>query len=364
LPIKAAASGASLGCRAQFADIWGGSPPALFPPPPQDVSPPLSTVRLAQQKSLLPARRGSSADSQASIESSIDGEDSKINISDILDFLDRHGLYIAPLDRQENVFLHHFTSCLRKPAGRADAAGSQRCSFEYSAPCRHVVTHLLSGLELHSGVRYNSSLMATQQTVWEKSNSIDTYAALDDHTLDHYLVLHRRAMVAAAKKVYRGTALTKEGDVAITILPPLLAEVCRRSWDRLVIAVTFNIATVNDAQPPLVRLPPGMHYPEGADNSTLRRVLGHLRAMHSRGIQMSAGFRQHVQTAPCPSDSESDCEVLYDAPSSAGSDSDMSYDVSPQQPRVLPGRQRRRPRAAYAGADEDQEGKPTPMTPQ
>eukprot|EP00966_Prymnesium_polylepis_P030819 717274-Prymnesium_polylepis.1 len=52
---------------------------------------------------------------------------------------------------------------------------------------------------------------------------------------------------------------------------------------------------------------------------------------------MSAGFRQHVQTAPCPSDSESDSEVLCDAPSSAGSDSDLSYDVSPQQPRVLPG---------------------------
>eukprot|EP00965_Chrysotila_dentata_P176943 5843727-Pleurochrysis_carterae.AAC.1 len=65
--------------------------------------------------------------------------------------------------------------------------------------------------------------------------------------------------------------------VVVTALPPLIIEVCSRSYGRQVLEVTFNLQTLDDLD--AQRLPPAFPYATGKDHAFRQLALRHIRAM-------------------------------------------------------------------------------------
>ena len=290
----------------------------------------------------------------------------------------KHRLYFAPMSRQENIWWRHFLSCIRLPRGGLSGEGSQQCLFEYSVPSEEVLAVIMKGTDHHPKQRWNGTCTPPG---WEPSPSIDTYAALTQHDVDHYLQLHRRH-VSAKKWLFRGSLLTKASkshascSIVITVLPPLLIEVCKRSFDRQEVVTTFNLSVLNDAW--RLKMPPKFEYPLGFDLTVISRVMGHLDKFVMMGGPVSQAFRNRLEGFPVVlSASEEDTEsseaeslgwdlaAEVEAVSLGYSSSESSIAVSPQPLRAaglprtsrLTGEERVQ---AYTGADSESEAESHP----
>eukprot|EP00965_Chrysotila_dentata_P032642 1087498-Pleurochrysis_carterae.AAC.1 len=94
----------------------------------------------------------------------------------------------------------------------------------------------------------------------------------DKDALAEYLSFEKRA-VAAHLAVFGCTkgVVKREMEVMVvcSVIPPLIVEVCRRSHERIVLAVTCNLLTFNDHDS--IDLPPLFEYAEG-ERASFRRM--------------------------------------------------------------------------------------------
>eukprot|EP00965_Chrysotila_dentata_P173403 5724642-Pleurochrysis_carterae.AAC.1 len=106
--------------------------------------------------------------------------------------------------------------------------------------------------------------------------------------LAEYLSFEKRA-VAAQLAVFgctKGVVKREMGvKVVCSVIPPLIVEVCRRSHESIVLAVTCNLMTFNDHDS--IDLPPLFEYAEGERASFKRMVLQHLEGMVNSNFRLS-----------------------------------------------------------------------------
>ena len=204
--------------------------------------------------------------------------------------------------KQQFCFWDHVMSCMKMPRGGVTGSGSMHCAFEFVAANEEVVKHLMEDLPVQEHSRFNLTVAAPH---WEASPSISTYHALDSRLLDSYFHLHRR-LTAAGSRAYSGSLLASPPDgyaspvCILTACPPLLVEFCRQKHGKLVLAVSFNLAVVNDAG--LTTTPASLRYATGMDEVIKLRSLNNLKKLHSRGTAMSMGLHNmavgHQSSAP------------------------------------------------------------------
>ena len=202
----------------------------------------------------------------------------------------RMGLFLGDMRVQEYKWWMHFGACLRMPRGGVNSTGSQECTFEYSVPGARVMEHLAEGLPL-------KERMVWDRGSWTPSKTIDTYYALEVKEVDKYLRLHRRPCLKHLGDVFfRGSRLiTPPGYsksslkcVMLSVIPPLLMEVCHRSGNRVEVVVTFKLFVFNDLN--AFTMPPLFVYATGMDTIFKLRALAHLKELHALGASMTAAF--------------------------------------------------------------------------
>ena len=71
--------------------------------------------------------------------------------------------------------------------------------------------------------------------------------------------------------------------------PPFLVELCHRKHNKLVLAVSFNVAVYNDLA--LLTLPPNIRFVVGQDIFQESRIKNHLKKMLAKNQKMSTAFR-------------------------------------------------------------------------
>jgi len=210
------------------------------------------------------------------------------------EFARRSSLSLVSLQDNRNQFWDHVLSCIKMPRGGLDGGGSQHCSFEFVAASEGVVQFIMEDLKVVQNQRYNMSLPPPH---WEQSPSISTYCAIDSATIDSYFRLHRRH-AARGRSVYRGSVLANPPDgyrapvCLLCVCPPFLAELCHRKHGKLVLAVSFNLAVLNDQN--LLTISPAMNYAHGMDLVLKERMLLHLKKMATRQMRMSLAFEMLV----------------------------------------------------------------------
>ena len=117
--------------------------------------------------------------------------------------------------------------------------------------------------ESYPKARY--SINEDNEIAWTRTSSIDSFYMGDMTTMSRWVAFETRDM-AKHLSVYgssKGVVVRQQEGVKViaTLIPPFIIEVCRRSHDRLVLAVTFNLFTFNDRQG--LDLPPGFPYAPG-----------------------------------------------------------------------------------------------------
>ena len=182
------------------------------------------------------------------------------------------------------------------------------CSFEFVAVNTKVVQHLMEDLPVMQNKRFNMSLPPPH---WEDSPSISTYYALDTQLLDAYFRMHRRPATMRGR-TYRGSRLARPPDThaapvcLLSVCPPFLVELCHRGHGKLVMAVSFNVAVLNDFG--LQTLPPSMPYSLGMDVLLETRAKNHLRRMYLKRCPMSTAFKDLASAWDLSSFPDSDGE--------------------------------------------------------
>ena len=147
--------------------------------------------------------------------------------------------------------------------------------------------------------RLMEGLPFKQRMVWDRgdwtaSKSIDSYYALDVSRVDNYLKLHRRKCLQHIGGFFRGSRLiSPPGNktskcVMLSVIPPLLLEVCHRSGGRVVVVVTFKLFVYNDLN--AITMPPHFTYATGMDEIFRKRTLAHLKELHAMEEPMSLAF--------------------------------------------------------------------------
>ena len=205
-------------------------------------------------------------------------------------FAQASSLAVVEMPDIKDQFWASVISCMKMPRGGVHGGGSQHCTFEFVAGSRQIVSYLMEDLPLQDGCRYNLSIQAPH---WEKSPSISIYHALNTHLLDSYFRLHRRR-AARGSRGYRGSVLAAPPDgypasvVMLSACMPFLVELCHRKFNKLVLSVSFHLATFNDTA--FLTPPPRMTYAPGFSAVLRARMLNHLKKMHVRGISMSGAF--------------------------------------------------------------------------
>lgn len=226
----------------------------------------------------------------------------------------RMGLFLGSLHVQEHVWWTHFSACMRMPRGGVNSTGSQACTFEYAVPGERVLQRLMEGLPF-------KERMVWDRGDWSASKSIDTYYALDVSSVDKYLKLHRRECLRHLGGFFRGSRLiTPPGNrastcVMLSVIPPLLLEVCHRTGGRVVVVVSFKLFVYNDLN--AITMPPHFVYATGMDEVFRKRSLAHLKELHALEVPMSAAFAALAVGAE-EGDSESGESWVESEPESLG----------------------------------------------
>ena len=260
----------------------------------------------------------------------------------------RMGLFLGDLSVQEHKWWSHISACMRMPRGGVHGTGSQECQFEFSIPGAAVLRTVVEALPL-------KQRQVWEQGDWVPSKTIDTYYALDVKAVDDYLKLHRRKCLLHLGGFYRSSRVIAPqgkrapGRVLLSVLPPLLLEVCHRTGKRIEVVASFKLLVLNDLN--AITLPPQFAYATGMDVVFKQRALNHLQAMHARGASMSDAFAALAELRPPLQDSDSeaswedtDLESVehspvarrrsrHSSPSShdAGSDSDSASDAAREE---------------------------------
>eukprot|EP00965_Chrysotila_dentata_P189467 6173332-Pleurochrysis_carterae.AAC.1 len=170
--------------------------------------------------------------------------------------------------------------------------------------------------EIQNKQRY--SVGADGQVAWIESESIDTYFLSDKVAFLDYLSFETRELAnrVAAFGSSKGTVVKAKQHglrVVCTLIPPILIELCRRSHGRnIVLAVTYNVFTLNDQGG--VDLPPIFQYAEGERSSFKRLALRNLLGMRDHGNillsrMMTALLRRESATLGGESEGKSESEA-------------------------------------------------------
>eukprot|EP00965_Chrysotila_dentata_P237789 6202130-Pleurochrysis_carterae.AAC.1 len=200
------------------------------------------------------------------------------------------GKYFGNIQNVQNRWYLKFLSLCRQPAGRADGSrGSQQCFFEMDLPERCCLEPL--GLPGDAFLlKYNSrySVDAEGQIQWKYSKTVDTFFMADKHAVSDYLRFHEQqvSLNCAAYGSTKAVVARSDGiKVVTTIIPPLIVELCKRSFGRLVLAVTCNLLTYNDVDG--LDFPPGFEYAAGERESFRKLVHNHLDGLANRNHRLS-----------------------------------------------------------------------------
>ena len=219
------------------------------------------------------------------------------------DWLRRNHMYMAPSSTLVLSFWHHIMSCMRRPAGRADRAGSQQCEFEMEIPTLDPLLHLLAPCQ---NLRRKVYSLSEDGSVieWHPSSTKDSYYIDDHKTLQRFAQLHTRGLdvTIPLHGSTKGVPPTKANgyttiNSVVTMLPPLIIEDCTRSYNRRVLSVSFNVCTLNDLDGQ--KLPPHFQYETGLDFDFKLLALRDVRGMKRYGHPVSPAFmalaRQHLK---------------------------------------------------------------------
>ena len=192
--------------------------------------------------------------------------------------------------RLVNCFFAHLSSCCRQPAGRADGSrGSQQCAFEMEVPdmmCLGVLHITPQYFESHRNARYN--INAENLLEWKSSAAIDSYYMDDMSRMSDWVAFETRDVVKhlPAFGSSKGVVDREEGvKVVATLIPPFIVELCRRSHDRLVLSVTFNLFTFNDLGG--LDLPPCFPYAQGERMKFRQLAIKNIMGMANSNIHIS-----------------------------------------------------------------------------
>ena len=159
---------------------------------------------------------------------------------------------MVDLKPQKLQFWDLFLSCLKMPRGGMNGTGSQHCEFEFICANEEIVQYLMEDLPVMKNMRFNLSLPHNTPPNWEASPTISTYYAETLPLIDSFMRLHRRES-ARGFRAYRGSVLAAPPDTypssiaMLSVCPPLLMELCHRKHGKLVLAVSFNMCVMNDA---------------------------------------------------------------------------------------------------------------------
>ena len=222
-------------------------------------------------------------------------------------WLKANGYYMAKHADLRNTLFHHFMSVMRQPRGRADKAGSQQAAFSMEIPSRSAAIELMQGAPPMGKKKY--TINAEGSIEWKDSPSISTWYFDRHKPMAKWLKLHRRGLGVAcygASKAVPPTGGYEASNVVLTLIPPLIMELCERSLNRLVLEVTVNLMTFNDDGVP--KLPPAFPYePAQVQNFTTASRYS-IFEMHLRGHPMSERFLGMVTDEEQAIDSEEDDE--------------------------------------------------------
>ena len=215
-------------------------------------------------------------------------------------WLKARSFFWAKQHRLVNSFFMHILSCCRQPAGRADGTrGSQQCSFElevFDMQCLGVLAILPTHFEQHLRARY--SINENNAIEWQHSSSIDSYYIDDMSRMSNWISFETRD-VAKHLPVFgssKGVLVRNEGvKVLATLIPPFIIELCRRSHDRLVLAVTFNMFTFNDLEG--LDLPPGFPYAFGERAKFRALAIKNLMGMVNNNVELSRSMQRLLPPA-------------------------------------------------------------------
>ena len=212
----------------------------------------------------------------------------------VLEYAARSSLAVINLKEISNQFWESILSCMKMPAGGVNGGGSMHYSTEFVAASETVVQHLMEDLPLRQNFRYNASRVTAQDaSPWEASPTISTYYALESRLIDSFFRLHRRRVTQG--RTYRGSKLATPPDgyeasvCTLSVCPPFLVELCHRKHNKLVLAVSFNVAVYNDLA--LLTLPPSIRFVVGQDMFQESRIKNHLKKMLAKNQKMSTAFQ-------------------------------------------------------------------------
>ena len=207
-----------------------------------------------------------------------------------------HGFYLARSETLRSTFFHHLMSCLRRPAGRADKAGSQQSTFSLPICDLEPLLNVLARCQ-----KFPNKVYAVEdgEITWRKSERKTTYYIDDVEILADFCALHRRGLESSIPlyQSTKGVAATGENGngyteikTVVMMLPPLIIEHCHRSYSREVLEVSFNTMTLNDLDG--LKLPPHFAYAPGSDLLFKQLALQHVRGLRREGHSVSKLFVQ------------------------------------------------------------------------
>ena len=136
--------------------------------------------------------------------------------------------------------------------------------------------------------------------------------------------VHPDALAAAADCVRRRCARraqtgggTEVIGVIVTLLPPVIIEVIRRSNDRTALHFTGNVMTINDLGGQ--HLPPHFHYSSGDGERFRRMALGHVVRLKRLGHPISPAFMKLARASRSSGASSASGSAHAAAPTPASS---------------------------------------------
>ena len=209
-------------------------------------------------------------------------------------WLKKNGYYMAKHEDLAAHLWHHFQSVAKMPRGRADQAGSQQAAFSMEIPSRMAALRLLHGVPSMGKTKYTVNAMGMIE--WKPSPSIESFY-LDKMTpMARWLRLHTRGLnihAYGSTKPVPPSGGYKESNVVVTIIPPLIMELCERSGGRLILEVTCNLMTLNDQG--VHKLPPAFPYMEEDAQSFVAAARHAIFEMGLKGVPLSPGLRGLVR---------------------------------------------------------------------
>ena len=219
-------------------------------------------------------------------------------------WLKRNGYYMAKTSTLEAHLFHHFQSVARQPRGRADKAGSQQAAFSMELPSKMAGLRLMGEAPCMGNKKY--TVNAAGQIEWVASKVITTYYLDSMKPLARWLSLHQRGLGVhcyGASKTVPPTGGYKEANVVVTLLPPLIMEICERSMGRFVLEVTCNLMTLNDQGIP--KLPPNFPYEPSSVQHFTAETRHAIFEMSLKGVPLSPKFLEMIEDSDKALDWES-----------------------------------------------------------